>query len=55
MPQNWILGTDNNFIKDNAIYDLKAMPSIYLLDHNKKVILKDSSWEKVMYYLDIVE
>lgn len=29
------------------MYDLKSMPSIYLLDKSKRVVLKDTSYEKV--------
>lgn len=41
MPQGWMVATDHQTIKDGALYDLKAMPSLYLLDSNKKVLLKD--------------
>ena len=30
-------------VKDTPLYDLKAMPSLYLLDADKKVVLKDTS------------
>ena len=29
------------------VYDLKAMPTLYLLDAEKRVILKDASFEQV--------
>jgi hypothetical protein len=42
MPENWIQGRDeNDYLYNNNIYDLKAIPTIYLLDKNKKVLLKD--------------
>ncbi len=42
MPKNWIQGRDNNeYLYKNKIYDLHAIPTIYLLDKDKKVILKD--------------
>jgi len=42
MPKNWIHGRDENeYLYKNNIYDLHAIPTIYLLDKNKKVILKD--------------
>ncbi|HKG08331.1 MAG TPA: thioredoxin family protein [Pedobacter sp.] len=42
MPKTWIQGRDNNeYLYKNNIYDLHAIPTIYLLDKNKKVILKD--------------
>lgn len=48
MPADWIVAHDNMVIKDKALYDLKAMPSLYLLDRNKKVILKDASASAVL-------
>ena len=42
MPRAWIHGRDENeYLYKNAVYDLHAIPTIYLLDRNKKVILKD--------------
>lgn len=41
-PKKWIQGRDENgYLYKNQIYDLKAIPSIYLLDSRKNVILKD--------------
>lgn len=51
MPQNWILCQDKMQIRDQALYDIKAMPSLYLLDSDKKVLLKDASYRKVREYL----
>lgn len=43
-PTHWITGYDKNKkILNQGLYDLKAMPSLYLLDKNKKIILKDTS------------
>lgn len=50
IPEKWIAAHDNGFIIDNALYDLKAMPTIYLLDKNKKVILKDASYNLIVNY-----
>ncbi len=41
MPRNWTVAIDNSKIVDNALYDLPAMPTIYLLDADKRVLLKD--------------
>jgi len=42
MPKTWIQGRDENeYLFKNKVYDLHAIPTIYLLDKNKKVILKD--------------
>lgn len=43
MPHGWTVGTDRESIKAGALYDLRAMPSLYLLDGRKRVVLKDAS------------
>lgn len=43
MPNNWEIGYDLTGILDNDLYDLPAMPTLFLLNHEKKVILKDPS------------
>lgn len=44
LPQNWLHAYDKGMeITYKRLYDLKAIPSLYLLDKNKKVILKDTS------------
>ena len=47
MPEGWMVGTDREAVKDGALYDLKAMPSLYLLDGKKTVLLKDAAYEKI--------
>lgn len=51
MPEGWIVGTDREAVKDGALYDLKAMPSLYLLDGQKKVLLKDASFETISQFI----
>lgn len=41
MPANWTVGYDLSGILDNELYDLPAMPTLYLLDADKRVLLKD--------------
>ena len=42
-PKNWINGYDPAFIiRQDLIYNIRAIPSIYLLDSQKRVILKDA-------------
>ena len=42
MPQNWILSYDaGETIKTEELYDIKAIPTLYLLDAGKRVMLKD--------------
>lgn len=47
MPECWTVGTDRKAVKTGALYDLKAMPSLYLLDGSKTVLLKDAAYEKI--------
>lgn len=41
LPKNWIVGFDLSGILENDLYDLPAMPVVYLLDEDKRVIKKD--------------
>ena len=44
MPEGWICGYDHDLmISQNRLYDLKAIPSLYLLDSTKRVLIKDGS------------
>ena len=43
IPDNWILGYNNNeIIIKEKLYFWEYIPSIYLIDNNKKIILKDA-------------
>lgn len=53
LPSGWIIGTDREAIKLHALYDLKAMPSLYLLDGNKKVVLKDAPYSRIRTKLQL--
>lgn len=42
MPKGWICGYDQGMVlTNNKLYDLKAIPSLYLLDRAKHVLVKD--------------
>lgn len=41
MPANWLVGYDLTGVLDEELYDLPAMPTPYLLDGDKRVLLKD--------------
>ena len=44
MPVAWISGYDaGQIISRDRLYDLKAIPSLYLLDSDKRVLVKDGS------------
>lgn len=54
-PEEWYNGYDpNSIIRDDVLYNVRAIPSLYLLDADKKVILKDAPQEKVFAYLSAI-
>jgi len=46
LPSHWVNGY-NAEIPTQERYDLRAIPSLYLLDEHKKVICKDATFEQV--------
>ncbi len=51
-PAAWINGYDaQQTIKEKNLYDLKAIPTLYLLDKDKKVLLKDATAMEIEHYL----
>lgn len=51
-PDIWINGYDKSqAVSTGNIYDLKAIPTLYLLDKNKTVILKDAPLQTVEMWL----
>lgn len=51
-PKKWINGYDKKFaIKEQQLYDLKAIPTLYLLNKEKTVLLKDATAQAVEEYL----
>ncbi len=54
MPKSWLVGIDESEIVDSVLYDLPAMPVLYLLDSDKVVLLKDPVPEYLEYYLSVV-
>lgn len=54
MPASWINSYDSTVsLKNDEIYDLKAIPTLYLLDKDKKVILKDVTFNQIDNYLQL--
>jgi hypothetical protein len=51
-PSEWIYAYDKGcVIRNKELYDLKAIPTLYLLDENKVVLLKDVTFEMLESYL----
>ena len=52
-PKDWINGYDYTFqLRDSGSYDIRAIPSLYLLDASKRVLMKDAPTERVLSFLD---
>ncbi len=52
-PSSWYNGYDQDYIiRSDASYDVRAIPSLYVLDSEKKVVMKDAPVEVVLPYLD---
>ena len=48
-PKTWINGYDHNYaIRTDLIYNVRGIPSIYLLDADKTVLMKDAPQEQVL-------
>lgn len=53
MADKWINGYDKGQVLTlEQRYDLSSIPSFYLLDKNKKVLLKDADWQQVLHFFE---
>ena len=53
MSEEWINGYDKGqILTHETLYDLSSIPSFYLLDKDKKVLLKDADWRQVMQFFE---
>ncbi|WP_219226475.1 DUF5106 domain-containing protein [Pedobacter antarcticus] len=53
IPATWTNGFDSNKqVLAKGLYDIRASPTIYLLDKDKKVLLKDTDLSKVALYFN---
>ena len=53
-PERWINGYDKDLIiLKRELYDLRAFPTMYLLDRNMNVVLKDPSIKELCTFLNI--
>ena len=52
MAKEWVNAYDRDqVITHELLYNLSSMPSFYLLDKDKQVLLKDADWGKVLDFL----
>lgn len=48
-PTSWYNGYDPNYaIRTDRLYDVRAIPSLYLLSRDKTVLMKDAPTEKIL-------
>lgn len=50
-PELWINGQSST-VSDQKLYDLRAIPTLYLLDKQKQVVLKDAPVEMIMDWIN---
>lgn len=52
-PLNWITGYDPaGIIRSDTLYEVRAIPSLYLLDAEKRIILRDTPTERAFRYIE---
>lgn len=52
-PKNWYNGYDQSYlIRSDITYNVRAIPSLYLLDSSKRVLMKDAPVETILPYLE---
>ncbi len=50
-PASWLAGVDKSGIDDRELYDLRAMPTIYLLSPDHRVVKKDILFPSAISFL----
>jgi len=54
-PRNWYNGYDtDHVIRRDLIYNIRGIPSLYILDKDKRVVMKDAPEENVLRFLDSI-
>jgi hypothetical protein len=55
-PAEWYNGFDPDFIiRNDTLYNVRAIPSLYLLDKDKMVILKDAPEQRMFDVLNNIQ
>lgn len=53
-PEEWYTGYDyRRVVRDELLYDVRAIPSLYLLDSGKRILAKDAPFEKILALLGL--
>jgi thiol-disulfide isomerase/thioredoxin len=56
IPAAWLNAYDpHTIVEDRQLYDLRAIPTLYLLDKDKTVILKDAELQQVLKTLQAID
>ena len=51
-PRNWLCGYDpDGLVRSDRLYCVRAIPSLWLLDRDKRILLKDAPTERVISWL----
>lgn len=51
-PSNWLVGYDKGkVIYEQRLYDIQHLPCLYLLDEDKRVLLKEADYDRLCNYL----
>ncbi|MDE7396457.1 MAG: DUF5106 domain-containing protein [Muribaculum sp.] len=51
LPDQWLGGLDTTGLQENDLYTIRELPSIYLLDADKTVLLKEPTTDQLHHYL----
>lgn len=51
LPEGWVKAYDRSGVLANDIYVIRSMPSLYLLDGDRRVVMKNPSIEKLADHL----
>ena len=52
-PADWINGYDHGYvIRTNLLYNVRGIPSVYLLDADKRILMKDALPEAVVAFVE---
>jgi hypothetical protein len=51
-PRDWLCGYDpDGLVRSDRIYNVRAIPSLYLLDGQKRILMKDAPVDRVVSWL----
>jgi thioredoxin-related protein len=52
-PHNWMVGFDREkAIYGQRLYDIQRLPCMYLLDKDKRVLLKEANYERLRKFIE---